>query len=177
MKLSYLMAWGHIRDVPASDRTTMPWRNLQQGFSTGTPLFLQKHLTTTLLSCTHLCNSTNLCYRSLFWERLGTFLPRLFVPWPTGDLYSLKDTKAGSQKYFKCKVNATLTPVFKLKGTQQKDASIQTPSVVTSLSKTNLSTPAGHQSTNVPAKCGLSGLLLDSSQISPISKQIQRCVG
>lgn len=164
--------WGHIRDVPASDRTTMPCRSLQQGFSTGTPLFLEKHLSTTLLGCTQLCNSTN-----ILEGRAITFLPRLFVPWPAGDLYSLNDAKAGSQKYFKCKLKATLTPVFKLKGTQQKDASIQTPSVVTSLSKTNLSTPAGDQSTNVPAKCGLSGLLLDLSQISPSLNKYKGVLG
>lgn len=155
--------WWHedISDVPASGRTTMPCRNLQRGFSTGTPLFLEKHLTTTLLGCTHILEGWAL-----------TFWPRLFVPWPAGDPYSLNDARAGSQKYFECKVNTTLTPL-----TQQKDASIQTPSVVTSLSKTNLSTPAGDQSTNVPAKCGLSGLLLDLSQISPSLNKYKGVLG
>lgn len=130
----------------------------------------------TLLGCAHLCNGTKILES---WAPIWDFLPRKFVAsaWPTGDLHSRNDANVGSQKYFKSKVNTTFIPVFKLKDTQQKDASIQTSSVVTSLSKTNLSTPTSDQSTNVPTKHGLSGLLLDLSQISPSLNKYKGVLG
>lgn len=106
------------------------------------------------------------------------FCPGSLLPAPDRRLISSRnDANVGSQKYFKSKVNTTFIPVFKLKDTQQKDASIQTSSVVTSLSKTNLSTPTSDQSSNAPTKRGLSGLLLDLSQISPSLNKYKGVLG